>query len=416
MTAYNPPLYSGIPDFNTTFFTSTNVNNYLTYPVSQQTNETFLGSVNINQKLTVSGVLTATNAGSLVQSANTVLVQPSSSNVNYFFPMIPNVTSGIKVLYVDGSSGLFYNPSTDILTSNHFKANGDISTNSYLGLTSASIINFGTLTNYYNMNCTGNWPTAVLSAITPSLTINSGSINGDSILKLQTISNGSGYIGMNGLNIGLSIEVDATTPMITIGNNNLTSLWLGNGNGLTTLFGNTNLPVNAQLTYNNFRFHNTSKTRYTNFSDTTQIPITTWKVITSTTNILQAGLVCRQITSQIRITVNIPFMIQGTSTGNSYTSLVRSTIPFTSNQILTTDLVTPNTGVLTGSQYGLVAYIYQSDCLYHSKNFTFIDDTITFVAGSSYYYAVVMRQAATASVGSNVGNNSYVDITVEELF
>ena len=91
MTAYNPPQFSGIPSFNTLFFTSTNENNYLTYPVSQKTNETFLGSVNINQGLvvsgttnlgatTVAGILTATTTGSTVQNANNILVQPSSSN------------------------------------------------------------------------------------------------------------------------------------------------------------------------------------------------------------------------------------------------------------------------------------------------------------------------------------------------
>ena len=198
--------------------------------------------------------------------------------------MITNLTSSTKALYTDTNGTLSYNPYSDTLTANFFSANnsistGSISNNNYLGLTSTAIINFGTLTNYYNMKCTGNWPTAVLSAITPSLTINSGSINGDSILKLQTISNGSGYIGMNGLNIGMSIEVDALSPMITIGNNDLTSLWLGNGNGTTTLFGNTELPVNSEITYNNSSFNHFSKTKYTNFAHTTVIPITVWQIL-----------------------------------------------------------------------------------------------------------------------------------------
>ena len=61
--------------------------------------------------------------------------------------------------------------------------------------------------------------TAVLSAITPSVTLNSISAT-DSVLKLQTVSRGSDYIDMNSLNgTSLSIEVDATYPVIMLGNN-----------------------------------------------------------------------------------------------------------------------------------------------------------------------------------------------------
>ena len=73
MTAYNPPKYSGIPSFNTLFFTSTNENNFVTYPVSQQTNETFLGSVNVNQNLTIGGTtnLGATSVSGVLTAGTT---------------------------------------------------------------------------------------------------------------------------------------------------------------------------------------------------------------------------------------------------------------------------------------------------------------------------------------------------------
>ena len=100
MTAYNPPLYSGIPSFKRLFFTSTNTDNLLTYPVSKQTNETFLGSVFIDQKLTVGGVLTATAAGSLVQNANSVLANITSSVSPYHFPMCANLGSSQKPFYI----------------------------------------------------------------------------------------------------------------------------------------------------------------------------------------------------------------------------------------------------------------------------------------------------------------------------
>ena len=48
--------------------------------------------------------------------------------------------------------------------------------------------------------------------------------------------------------------------------------------------------------------------------------------------------------------------------------------------------------------------------------FTYLDDSIAFVKGTTYFYAVVMRQNTLVSVASNIGNTSYVDIVVEELF
>ena len=130
MTAYNPPQYSGISSFITLFFTSTNKNNYLIYPVSQQTNKIFLGSVNVNQGLVVSGT---TNLGAATGST----VQ-NSNNLSYYFPMIPSTASGIKALYTDTNWTLKYNPYSDTLTVNYFKANKSISTisisnNNYLG-------------------------------------------------------------------------------------------------------------------------------------------------------------------------------------------------------------------------------------------------------------------------------------------
>ena len=61
MTAYNPPSFY-IPNwFNAIFFTSTNSDNYLTYPVSQNIDETFLGSITTQKNLTVLGTSNLNN-------------------------------------------------------------------------------------------------------------------------------------------------------------------------------------------------------------------------------------------------------------------------------------------------------------------------------------------------------------------
>ena len=65
-----------------------------------------------------------------------------------------------------------YRPSADTLSVIHLNATTYICNNIFLGLTPNATINFGTLANYNNMKCTGNWPTRnILSAITPSLVL-----------------------------------------------------------------------------------------------------------------------------------------------------------------------------------------------------------------------------------------------------
>ena len=118
------------------------------------------------------------------------------------------------------------------------------------------------------------------------------------------------------------------------------------------------------------------------------------------------------------ISVNIPLSNHGTALSNCSTSLARSTTIFTTGQTVTTDIVPPNIGVLTGSQYGLNNYVFSAlyPMSWNNKNFTYTDDSIQFLPGTTYFYAVVMRKNSLVSIGNNIGNNTYVDIAVEELF
>ena len=99
MTAYNAPTYFISNGFNLIFYTSTNTNNYLTYPVSQLTNETFLGSVAINQNLNVSGTSNLNNTLTLGTSSTNSTINLNSSG-----------GAGQVSIYTDNDNNLNINP------------------------------------------------------------------------------------------------------------------------------------------------------------------------------------------------------------------------------------------------------------------------------------------------------------------
>ena len=71
--------------------------------------------------LIVSNVLSATaNALSTVSRSNTLSMTTTSLNQSYFLPLLDTMTSGYKLLYVDSDNGLYYNPSTNTLTTSSF--------------------------------------------------------------------------------------------------------------------------------------------------------------------------------------------------------------------------------------------------------------------------------------------------------
>lgn len=102
----------------------------------------------IVQNETFTGLLTATaDPSSTVSQANAVYVVPTSTNTNYFIPLIPSITTGYKNFVVDSNTTFFYNPVTDQLTSNNFTGASTVKTNSYQGLTTSSVITIGNALN-----------------------------------------------------------------------------------------------------------------------------------------------------------------------------------------------------------------------------------------------------------------------------
>ena len=101
MTTYNPPSYFISNGFNLIFYTSTNKNNYLTYPVSQLTNETFLGSVAINQDLNVSGASNLNKTLTLGTSSTNSTINLNSSG-----------GAGLVSIFTDIDNHLNINPPT----------------------------------------------------------------------------------------------------------------------------------------------------------------------------------------------------------------------------------------------------------------------------------------------------------------
>ena len=150
----------------------------MNYPISQQTDETFLGSVTVNNNLTVSGNLQALNSSSTVSNANNVNVTGTSAAQVYYFPLVSSLSTGIKQLYVDSSSGFLYNPSSDFLLCNSFQANPQVSSNYYSGLSTVWQISLGSYTNPIQAYGLGTW-NSTLSSIVPTFTVNTVS---DSIL------------------------------------------------------------------------------------------------------------------------------------------------------------------------------------------------------------------------------------------
>ena len=235
MSAYNPPLYLGIPNFNSLFYISANTNNYLTYPVSQQTDETFLGSVIINNNLTVAGNTQALNALSTITNSNNVYVTPTSTSTSYLIPLISSNTAGYKSLFVDSNTTLSYNPVTDLLISNSLQGTAQVKTNSYQGLTSSSNIIIGSTTNPLTINGKGIY-NAILANIIPTITMNGFQ---DSIIKLVSGAGDCAYIGIDTANTSLNIEVDSggSIDTINIGRNSTTLCNMGNLIATNQLYG-----------------------------------------------------------------------------------------------------------------------------------------------------------------------------------
>ena len=169
--------------------------------------------------------------------------------------------------------------------------------------------------------------------------------------------------------------------------------------------------ITNAISYTGGLFHNLSKVSYTAFNHSTGLPITIWAILYSGTNIFQTAITARRTGSAIKVIVNMPLSNWGATAQNKHLSVARSAgSAWIVGQTITGDIVAG-----LNSMYGI--HHIMSGIQYESVSFTFID-TLLITAGTTYYYGVCARANATAipNAGTKLGNNSYVDITCEELF
>ena len=187
----------------------------------------------------------------------------------------------------------------------------------------------------------------------------------------------------------------------------------------SSTFGTVNIggPVNVNATcnlldeapsFNSGRFNNISKVSISPMAYMDSIGLTNWTTIghTASATLLQTSITIRsRSSSYVRITINIPLSYWGTASSNHHLSIRRSTTQMFYTTIYATDLI--------GSSYGIHHIL--AGVQYDACNASFIDTTAT-TYGTTYYYCVVARSNSATTVASNIGNSSYADITLEELY
>jgi hypothetical protein len=141
---------------------------------------------------------------------------------------------------------------------------------------------------------------------------------------------------------------------------------------------------------------------------TASIGLTSWTTIghSASASLLQTSITIRgRQSSRVRVTINLPLSYWGTASSNHHLSIRRSTTAMYYSTTYATESV--------GANYGLHHIL--SGVQYDACNASFIDTSAT-TFGTTYYYCVVARSNTVATVSANIGNNSYADIAVEELY
>ena len=323
--------------------------------------------------------------------------------------VLDNTLSPVKIL--KGTVGQFLQTSSS-LVNNWVTMTGDatLSGLGYITLSTNAIIN-AMVTAYYNIGVA-------------SLSVSS--IFASTATYISGIST-SLILGCSGLNDGvLSIQSQhapfSTHTYSTIIQNSSANTYIDNSlnyGGVSTLGSSINIGtiLNGQtvnlgsfggtIKFGGGAFNNVNKVAFLVCGMTTSVPISVWTPILNVGAYLACGITTRSANSTIKITVNISLMNWGTASSNHHISLVKNTSNSWPSPIYY-DIPSPS----VGTNYGLQHYLAGTQ--YGSANFTYIDTTNTTVG--TYFYCVVVRSNSAATVSSNIGNNSYADISVEELF
>ena len=242
MTAYNPPSFFISNGFNLIFFTSTNSNNYLTYPVSQNIDETFLGSITTQKNLIVLGTSNLNNTLTLGTSSTNSTINLNSSG-----------GAGQVSIYTDNDNSLNINPPIGYMVKignadggsnlNGFIRAGPLAlynttlTTQYALIDNVGNAQFNSLGTYNNVNYSINAGTSSNILLNDAST---GTVNIQNQLVLGKISTTAGSIkifGVSATTFGTITMDTATRININAATGGAVQLNNNNTGGNVLLFG-----------------------------------------------------------------------------------------------------------------------------------------------------------------------------------
>ena len=329
------------------------------------------------------------------------LTTTATSSITHTF-VSPNLQSNVNALSITNAmlAGSIVNAK---LTNSSITIG---STSVSLGATITALTGMSSWTGTGNISTSAGYLQSLIgvsnivtpSSSTGSLLVGLGSIN-DGVIK---ISSASGAVATFGTTI------QQNNGNLYIDNTGTTSINIGTVITTNTVNIGSNFNLVSKVpTFNGGRFNNISVKEFSNMQHTDSIGLTNWTAIgqTSTTDPFQTSIIPRSSFSQIRVTVNMSLNNWGTTVSNHHISLRRSTSAMTYGTTYATESVS--------SVYGINHIL--SGVQYQSANFTWIDRTAN-TAGTPYYYCVVARSNTAATVAENLGNNSFCDLHLEELY
>jgi len=288
------------------------------------------------------GTIPAARVGDIsgnAASADTLDVSNSSTNSTFYPTFVDNNGSG-KTFFIDNSTGLTFNPSTNVLSAGTFSGSGASLTN-----LNASNISSGTIpaarVPTLNQNTTGSAAT-----LTTARTIAGVSFDGSANISLNNnaITNGAGYItSADGGNAATLDSLDSTQFLRSDANDTMEgTLTIGDGSAQTEL----HIKKADNNTADHLQFYNgTTRVGEIGVQDTT------WLRINQETN--------KNIYTPRYIRADNGFFVDGTSKGiNGSGNFIGGTIAGASDYgtLLRSDTADTASGVITFSA-GLIGNV-----------------------------------------------------------
>ena len=325
---------------------------------------------------------------------------------------IPAITANSIAVskILKGTANQFLQTSSALVNTWVTMSGGGSLLNGVLSLDTNSVINAmlgAYLSGVSSITTALSTTTNYISSLTPTLVIgNSASTDGVFIIgSSQPVLHGQ-YYGTCYQNNNSNTFIDNRASNTSFGLGRYINIGTITPNQIVSFGSNT---TGSTVQFAGGKFNNINKATLNPCAFTTSIPLTWIAVQHTATSVYLSNSITMRTTNNIKITVNISLNNWGTAASNHHLGLARATT--NSFGSVSYDIITQSgTGSAYGNQHALSGIQYQS-C-----NFTYIDNVSTNVAGSTYWYCVIVRSNSVASVSSNIGNNAYADITLEEMF